>query len=146
MIEPVVQFVEAAVAMLITGARQGHFSEQGTVLWELQILLEGRPDIVTPVGTIPGRVEPAQISATSKQQIRDLARDFLKPRALKMPEVTVRHISNLALATGNADSRPQVQALADLPAHLSDTSGMTDANKLLQVQNSIRAALGEHKQ
>jgi uncharacterized protein YfaS (alpha-2-macroglobulin family) len=91
-------------------------------------------------------IEPAQLSAQSKQQIRDLARDLLKPRALKMPEATLHLVSRLALATGDPDLRKRVQTLADLPSELSDTTGITDANKLLQVQNSIRAALAQHKQ
>jgi hypothetical protein len=141
------QFGDQAVAPLIAGARQGHFSEQSIVLYELQTLLEGQ-DVITPAGVPrPGpRIAPAQLSAQSRQQIRDLARDLLKPRALKMPEVTLHQVSNLALATGGADLRQQVQALADLRSELSNTTGITDANKLVQVQNLIRAALADHKQ
>ena len=149
------QFGDAAVAPLVTGARQGHWYEQSTVLFNLQTLLEGRPAIPTPVSPLLGPVEnpslfaaiePAQLSAQSKQQIRDLARDLLKPRALKMPEATLRLVSRLALATGDPDLRQRVQTLADLPSELSNTTGITDANKSLQVQNSIRAALAQHKQ
>jgi len=151
------QFGDAAVAPLVTGARQGHWYEQSTVLFNLQTLLEGRPAIPTPVSPLLGPVEnpslfaaiePAQLSAQSKQQIRDLARDLLKPKAFRseLVVVTLPQVSNIALATGDPDLRRQVQALADLPSELSNTTGITDANKLLQVQNSIRAALAQHKQ
>lgn len=151
------QFGDAAVAPLVTGARQGNWYEQSTVLFNLQTLLEGRPAIPTPVSPLLGPVEnpslfaaiePAQLSAQSKQQIRDLARDLLKPKALRseLVVVTLPQVSNIALATGDPDLRRQVQALADLPSELSNTTGITDANKLLQVQNSIRAALAQHKQ
>src|SRR5215468_2663584 len=90
------QFGDAAVAPLVTGARQGHWYEQSTVLFNLQNLLEGRPAIPTPVSPLLGPVEnpslfaaiePAQLSAQSKQQIRDLARDLLKPRAVKYSSI-----------------------------------------------------------
>jgi hypothetical protein len=143
-IEPIVQFGEAAVAPLIAAARQGHFSEQDSVLWALQILLEGQSDIA-PGGVLSplGRIPPAPLSPQSRQQIRDLARDLLKPRVVPLPTITWPAVSCLALATGDPDLRQQVQMLADLPSELSNTTGITDANQLVQVQNSIRAALGE---
>ena len=75
----IVQFGEAAVAPLVSAARQGHFSEQSSVLYALQLLVEGRSDIVIAGNILPARIAPARLSTESKQQIRDLARDLLKP-------------------------------------------------------------------
>jgi hypothetical protein len=156
--EEIIQFGDRAVAPLITAARQGHHTEQGDVVYALQLLLERRPEIVTPPLPLPpaagggpspfARIEPAQLSPQSGQQIRDLARDLLKPRALKLElvEVTLLQVSNLALATGDADLLQKVHMLVDSPSHLSDTTGITDPNKLLDVQDGIRAVLAEHKQ
>src|SRR5215467_6988680 len=73
----IVQFGEAAVAPLV------HFSEQSSVLYALQLLVEGRSDIVIAGNILPARIAPARLSTESKQQIRDLARDLLKPKAVK---------------------------------------------------------------
>jgi len=144
-LEPIVQFGEAAVAPLVSAARQGHFSEQSSVLYALQLLVEGRSDIVIAGNILPARIAPAQLSTESKQQIRDLARDLLKPKAVKYSNI-LYSVANLALATGDLDLRQQVQALVDLPSQLSDTTGIKDANQLLQAHNLIRDALAEHKQ
>src|SRR5215468_8122557 len=72
-LEPIVQFGEAAVAPLVSAARQGHFSEQSSVLYALQLLVEGRPDIVIAGHILPARIAPAQLSTESKQAIRGLA-------------------------------------------------------------------------
>jgi len=144
-LEPIVQFGEAAVAPLVSAARQGHFSEQSSVLYALQLLVEGRSDIVIAGNILPARIAPAQLSTESKRQIRDLARDLLKPKAVKHSNV-LYSVANLALATGDPDLRQQVQTLVDLPSQLSDTTGIKDANQLLQAHNLIRDALAEHKQ
>ena len=141
----IVQFGEAAVAPLVSAARQGHFSEQSSVLYALQLLVEGRSDIVIAGNILPARIAPAQLSTESKRQIRDLARDLLKPKAVKHSNI-LYSVANLALATGDLDLRQQVQALVDLPSQLSDTTGIKDANQLLQAHNLIRDALAEHKQ
>ena len=93
---------------------------------------------------LAARIALAQLSTESKQQIRDLARDLLKPRAV-LPGI-LQEVSSLALATGDPDLLQQVHMLVDSPSYLSNTTGITDPNKLLQVQNLIRAALAEHKQ
>jgi hypothetical protein len=144
---PIVQFGEVAVAPLIAAARQSHFFEQDSVLSALQLLLEGRPVIAMPGGgTLANSgIVPAQLSPESKQQIRDLARDLLKPKAVEYFP-TLARVANLALATGDPNLRQQVQVLVDLPSQLSDTTGVTDANQLLQAQNLIRATLAKHKQ
>jgi len=144
-LEPIVQFGEAAVAPLVSAARQGHFSEQSSVLYALQLLVEGRSDIVIAGNILPARIAPAQLSTESKQQIRDLARDLLKPKAVKYSNI-LYSVANLALATGDPDLHRQVQRLVDLPSQLSDTTGIKDANQLLQAHNLIRDALAEHKQ
>jgi len=144
-LEPIVQFGEAAVAPLVSAARQGHFSEQSSVLYALQLLVEGRSDIVIAGNILAARIAPAQLSTESKQQIRDLARDLLKPKAVKYSNI-LYSVANLAVATGDPDLRQQVQTLVDLPSQLSDTTGIKDANQLLQAHNLIRNALAEHKQ
>jgi hypothetical protein len=91
---------------------------------------------------LAARIAPAQLSTESKQQIRDLARDLLKPRTV-LPGI-LQEVSSLALATGDPDLRQQVHTVVDFPTKFSDTTGITDVNRLLQAQNLIRAALGEH--
>ena len=94
---------------------------------------------------LAARIAPAQLSTESKQQIRDLARDLLTPKAVKYSNI-LYSVANLALATGDPDLRQQLQTLVDLPSQLSDTSGIKDANQLLQAHNLIRDDLAEHKQ
>jgi len=96
------QFADQAVAERVTGTRQGHFSEQDIpLLFDLQILLEGL-DVITPAGVPrPGpRIPPAPLSAQSKQQIRDLARNLLKPRALRTGIGRSHAASSLPLGAG----------------------------------------------
>jgi hypothetical protein len=144
----IVQFGEAAVGPLVAAARQGHFSELSGVpdnrarLLVLQLVVEGG-SVVMARNALAARIEPAQLSTESKQQIRDLARDLLKPGAV-LPGI-LREVSSLALATGDPDLLQQVHLLVDSPSHLTDTTGIIDPNKLLQVQNLIRAALAEHQ-
>lgn len=150
-IVPIVQFGEAAVGPLVAAARQSHFSEltrvpeNRTRLLALQLLVEGG-SVVTGRPPLAARVAPAQLSTDAKQQIRDLARDLLKPIEVLPDARILRAVSSLALATGDPDLLQQVHMLVDSPLYLSDTTGITDANQLFEAQNFIRAALAEHKQ
>lgn len=134
--EPIVKFGDAAVPSLLDAVRRGRRSNVGGALLALQYLLEG-------MHIAPYNITPAELSSRNRNDIVRLARDLLRPKGAYWPHLPI--VAGLALATGDADLRRQVELLASEPGIVSQVTGLVDAQSIDLVQHGIAARLKQHQ-
>jgi hypothetical protein len=137
--EGIVRFGESAVIPLIQTIRAGHANTKSGALHALQILLQGLP-------TEPYHIPATALSPVSRGEILQLVRDLLQPGATAFPGPGLPSVAGLALATGDASIREQMELLASGPALVRQLTGLDDVSSILRVQGSIRYQLDRHKQ